>query len=46
MQTGDAGRAAPLPGVEAFPELAAMEADFQKSLVRGMVPVQNPGICS
>ena len=38
MQTGGAGRAAPLPGVEAFPELAAMEAEFQKSLARGMVP--------
>jgi len=44
MQTGDAGRAAPLPGVEAFPELAAMEADFQNSLARGMVPIQNPRI--
>ena len=31
MQAG----VAPLPGVEAFPELAAMEADFQKSLARG-----------
>ena len=39
MQTGDAGRAAPLPGAEAFPELAAMEADFQNSLARGMVAV-------
>ena len=40
MQTGSAGGAAPLPGVEAFPELAAMEADFQKNLARGMVPIK------
>lgn len=46
MQTGGAGRAAPLPGVEAFPELAAMEAEFQKSLARGMLPIQKPGIFS
>lgn len=38
LQMGDAGRVAPLPGVGDFPELAAMEADFQRSLARGAIP--------
>lgn len=37
MQAGDAGRPPPLPGVGDFPELAAMEADFQRSLARGVI---------
>lgn len=37
LQAGDAGRVAPLPGVGDFPELAAMEADFQRNLARGVV---------
>ena len=43
-QTGGPGSVAPLPGVEAFPELAAMEADFQKNLARGMVSMPNHGV--
>ncbi|DBA74159.1 hypothetical protein WJX77_004162 [Trebouxia sp. C0004] len=41
-QTGGAGRAAPLPGVEAFPELAAMEAEFQNNLARGPIKPSLP----
>ena len=37
LQLGDARGAAPLPGVGDFPELAAMEADFQRSLARGLI---------
>ncbi len=41
LRGGEAGRGAPLPGVGDFPELAAMEADFQRSLARGvMLPLQ------
>ena len=39
LQVGDARVAAPLPGVGDFPELAAMEADFQRGLARGIVSV-------
>lgn len=41
LQAGDAGRVAPLPGVGDFPELAAMEADFQRNLARGVMPFLN-----
>ena len=39
LQAGDAVRVAPLPGVGDFPELAAMEADFQRSLARGAAAI-------
>lgn len=42
MQTGGASKVAPLPGVEGFPELAAMEAEFPKSLARGMICAVKP----